>query len=512
MTYPKLDPINRKSKQYLMQFAGLNGTYARADGEMRDMKNLTSTYTPYIAPRGPRRRERTFNAVTYVGAKDDKFFWVDQTQFVYDGIVKGTVAAGEKQIVTMNDFIIIFPDKKHYDVVNDRFENMELTFNATSIAISNVKDSGECKIIAAGANFQGLKKGDGIKFTGCQTAYNNRSAIIKEYRNDNTLIFDENTFKDATETNVTIKREIPDMEFVIEAENRLWGCKGNELYASKQGDHLNFNVFAGIATDSYATSVGSDGPFTAAANYSNNIIFFKEDCIHRVFGSKPSNYQVITTNTQGVQKGCHKSLAIANEVLFYKARKGICAYNGSLPELISEKLGYVKYKGAVAGSNGKKYYCSLERENGYDLCVFDALKNLWHKEDTTQAKQFVTKQGELYFVNTAGTELTQVESVSNEVIEWKAALGPFNETVGEKKGYSKLQIRATLEAGSSMEVWISHNGMPYEIAHKMRYTSDEMRYVLIQVRRCDYFDVELRGTGPCKVKSMIREFFVGSDV
>lgn len=517
MTYPLLNKINRKSKQFLIQFAGLNAKNTRQDGEMRDMKNLTSTYMPFIAPRAPRNKVKDFTSATYVGAKGDKLFWVDGTNFVYDGVVKGQVTAGEKQIAIMNDFIIILPDKKHYDVVNDKFEVMEVSITTTTAIFTNVSATetapGECSLVIGGGNFDKLKKGDGIKISGCGLEYNNRSAVIKEISASNQLKFDENTFKDWNGEAITIKREIPNLEFVIEAENRLWGCVKNEIFASKQGDHLNFNVFAGIATDSYATSVGSDGPFTAAMNYSNNILFFKEDCIHRIFGSKPSNYQVITTTTQGVQQGCHKSLAIANEVLFYKARKGICAYNGALPDLISDPLGYKRYGEAIAGSDGSKYYCCLKSESGYDFFVFDALQNVWHKEDALQVAQFINYKGIMYYTNAAKTEIWMMNAPGiTSVVDWKATLGPFTEVVGEKKGYSKLQLRAKLEAGSTLEVWISYNGLDFQRAAFKRHTSDEMQYIAIQLQRCDYFDIELRGTGKCQVKSLIREFFVGSDI
>ena len=66
------------------------------------------------------------------------------------------------------------------------------------------------------------------------------------------------------------RRSVPEMDFVIESGNRLWGCKYgvvdgkavNEIYASKLGDFKNWNCYAGRSTDSYVATRGSDGPFT----------------------------------------------------------------------------------------------------------------------------------------------------------------------------------------------------------------------------------------------------------
>lgn len=72
---------------------------------------------------------------------------------------------------------------------------------------------------------------------------------------------------DATETAVTVTRVVPDLEFLCSANNRLWGCAGDTVYGSKLGDPFNFNVFDGLATDSYTAESGTPGPFTACCSY-----------------------------------------------------------------------------------------------------------------------------------------------------------------------------------------------------------------------------------------------------
>jgi hypothetical protein len=177
----------------------------------------------------------------------------------------------------------------------------------------------------------------------------------------------------AQEDPITVKRTMPNMDFVIESENRLWGCRYgiaangevvNEIYASKLGDFKNWNCFMGISTDSYAATVGTDGQFTGAVAHLGYPLFFKEHCMHKVYGNYPANYQISTTTCRGVQKGSHKSLAIVNEVLYYKSRTGVCAYDGSLPQEVSYALGDVAYSNAVACSHGNKYYISMHDDTG----------------------------------------------------------------------------------------------------------------------------------------------------
>ena len=84
---------------------------------------------------------------------------------------------------------------------------------------------------------------------------------------------------------VAVTREAPDLDFVVECDNRLWGChygKGqsgqilNEIYASRLGDFRNWRDYGGLADSSYAVSRGSDGPYTGAAVLDGHPLFFKE--------------------------------------------------------------------------------------------------------------------------------------------------------------------------------------------------------------------------------------------
>ena len=108
---------------------------------------------------------------------------------------------------------------------------------------------------------------------------------------------------------------------------------------------------------------------------SPNPLFFKENCLHKVYGQFPSNFQIQTTTCRGVQNGCENSLAIVNEVLFYMTRDGVCAFDGSLPQDISSVFGEMHYYNAVAGALGNKYYISMADAEtdpfSYHLFVYD---------------------------------------------------------------------------------------------------------------------------------------------
>jgi hypothetical protein len=129
---------------------------------------------------------------------------------------------------------------------------------------------------------------------------------------------------------VTVERKVPDMAFITECNNRLWGCStdGHEIYCCKLGDVKNWNCFRGTSTDSWAATVGSDGKWTGAITYLGYPMFFKEDGLIKISVSGSGAHQTKETVCRGVQSGSDRSLAIINETLFYKSRSAICAYDG----------------------------------------------------------------------------------------------------------------------------------------------------------------------------------------
>ena len=66
-------------------------------------------------------------------------------------------------------------------------------------------------------------------------------------------------------------------------------------------------------------------------NYQGYPTFFKETVLHRISVSGAGAHRVTDTPCRGVQKGSWRSLCVVNEVLYYKGRTEICAYDGSVP-------------------------------------------------------------------------------------------------------------------------------------------------------------------------------------
>ena len=342
--------------------------------------------------------------------------------------------------------------------------------------------------------------------------------------------------QDYSETgDVTLTREVPDMDYVCVNENRLWGCKGDSIYASKLGDPFNFNVFDGLSSDSWAAdAVDSAGDFTGCVSYMGYPVFFKEDNIYTIQGDSAKNFAWTPRNRWGVKSGCADSIAVAGETLFYLSRVGVCAYTGGFPSIISAPLGVnAKLSDGVAGSDGIRYYISLYHgeDKAYCLYVYDTRYGVWHKEDESRANSFYMLDGSLHMLLASGDDYCLDGSAGTKEgpVAWEAKFADmtrYYETTDtgsqDKKGILRLQLRCELDAGTELTVSVSYDKGSWHEAGKVKgdpatpWSSggSKMRSynVPLILRRYDNLRIKLSGSGKAVVYSLTEVRYSGSNL
>lgn len=323
---------------------------------------------------------------------------------------------------------------------------------------------------------------------------------------------------------ITVSRTVPDLDFVCEANNRLWGCKYgmiggqmiNEIYACKQGDFKNWSCFQGISTDSYTVSVGSDGAFTGCIAHLGYPLFFKENCIHKLYGNMPSNYQLQTTTCRGVQRGSHGSLAIVDEILYYKSRSDICAYDGSLPTGISPQLGTELYYDASAGAHGGKYYVSMrDSRDQWHMFVYDTRRGVWHREDSTHAAGFTAWGDELFYIDSGINAIIAengTEGTPESEVAWEAVSGLIGYEMVDHQYISRFNFRMKLGKGAKCMLAIEYDsdGVWHDQGVIYGHGTDSFVIPVIP-QRCDHFRIRLNGVGDIKIYSIAKIIEQGSD-
>ncbi len=349
-----------------------------------------------------------------------------------------------------------------------------------------------------------------------------------------------------TTVQIKVSRPVPDMDFVVEIKNRLWGCfygtrngkTVNEIYACALGDFKNWNLYEGLSTDSYTASVGSDGPWTGAAVFMGYPLFFKENRVHQVSVNAKGAHRIDDTLMRGVQAGSARSLAICKEDLLYKSSEEVCIFQSVFPKGISRDFGDEKYSSAAAGSFMNKYYLSaLNSEGEPVLFVYDKDTNIWHKLDPLRVKQFASMGPELYalcdydealggypvyaFNGTTGT--------LEETVSWSFESGDMYLDEPDNKYVKRYDIRLKAEEPESLRLEIQYDSSgiwkqyPVYDPHPAQQVAPpspgregegSLRTYTIPVlpRRCDHLRYRISGTGDVKIYSIARVVEVGSDV
>lgn len=569
---PTLSVLNT-SREMIGDFGGYNNNLRINNNEFNDMRNMTSSYYPVLSPRNARGRVRSLVKPNGLFAHT-KLAWVDGTQLYYDGtVVSGLILTDSpKTFVAMGAYILIWPDKAYYNTATGEYGSLgNKATTSGDVTVTLCKDDGSAyadytaadtapsspsdgtlwidtgssphilkqysatygtwqsvpttyvKLAASGIG-SGFSKYDGVTISGLANEDLNGDFILYGAADDYIIV---TAIIDAVATqpeSVVVERKIPDMDFLTESENRVWGCSSanHEIYACALGDPKNWNRFLGISTDSFAMSVGSPGDFTGACTHLGYVLFFKEDVIHEIYGSKPGNFQLTNTVCRGVERGSEKSLVIVDETLFYKSVHDVCAYSASLPQSISESLGTAKYRNAVAGAFGSKYYICMEDMDGkHTLFVYDAAHKLWHKEDDKDITYFAAYGKELYFIadNTIYSVNGDISVYSDKSaaveksVDWFVETGDIGMEYPDHKYVSKLQIRIESPLGTlvRIEVQYDHDGIWIE-KYLINATAKRSYTVPIIPRRCDTMRIRISGNGDCRIYSVAKTIEQGSEL
>lgn len=331
--------------------------------------------------------------------------------------------------------------------------------------------------------------------------------------------------------------DIPDMDYVIEAQNRLWGCKYgtvngklvNEIYASALGRFDVWHKYAGVSTDSYAASIGSDGRWTGAVNYQGYPLFFKEDRMHKVYVSASGAHRIQEYTMRGVQPGGAKSLAVVNGVLFYKARDCVCAYDGSgAPTDVSEKLNLdsLSYPGSttsIAAAYRDKYYLYLQMNTppGSRLLVLDTRRGAWYRENLPigSITDFTEHFGSLLCAAGGIEEIAhdnQVSTIGDTKegdVAWSCETGLIGYSTVEQKYVSRFNIRMSLARDAYMDVLVQYDSDGvWHNQGRIQGAGTRTFMLPVRPRRCDHFRIRLEGSGNVRIYSFAKIFEAGSDV
>lgn len=389
----------------------------------------------------------------------------------------------------------------------------------------------------------GFREGDAVKITGCtKLESNNKIPVIRKiesvdknnmapgvYLRFSDFCFsmpeneDGTTATEYTEASISISRQTPEMDIIFEHENRLWGAKGKEIFASKLGDPFNWNCFEGLSTDSYYLQTQDKGTITAGISYGYPR-FLREDSMTTVYGSMPSAFQTQTTKILGVKRGEQKSLERVGGLLLWLSNAGIVLYDGDKTYLQDQVFGDWKLSKVISQAGTEKcYVCAdlgkhplADGERLLAMFCYDVTKGIWTKEDNPGVKSMTYMNGMVYaLTNEYIFTLNGMDGDREEAgnVYFFAEFGDFTDGSPNRKAVSKIQLRMEVGEWAYALVKIRYNSSGEWLTVK-RIEPGKKRSVYIPVipHRCDHYRIRIEGAGDCTLYSMARELYVGSAV
>jgi len=579
MRYPTL-PENDLSREMTDTFYGYNHQFKIKDGELYDSGNLTTEYFPMLASRPKRSTAKTLARAQGLLSKE-ALAYIDNGTLYYNGLPTAVtgLTAEVKQMVSMGAYIVIFPDKVYYNTEDGTdYGSLDAAYSYTGevtyqmcasdgSVYSNISSgdvepenptSGQVWIdtgtqqakqwSTATASWEIMptvytrmtfttqgqvgslfKEYDGVTVSGSSFDDINGSKLLyaaggeAESLDDYIVVVGILQASSTQTETISIKREAPAMDYVVECQNRLWGCfygrsggkNLNEIYCCALGDFKNWSQYQGLSTDSYAASVGTDGEWTGAVNYMGSPVFFKENRIHQVSVSPTGAHQISDIPCRGVQKGSANSAVVVNETLYYKSRSDFCAWQGGFPVSISEALGDERYYEASAGAFGQRYYVSMrDTANRWHLFCYDLAKKLWMREDSTHAVQFAAVGDELYaLVGNDIISLNGTDGTPETDVVWYAETGIMYYEYPDKKYVSRYNIRLNMEDRAEARLFVEYDSSGvWELSGTIKRHGTGTVTLPIRPRRCDHLRVRIEGRGGVKIFSIARLLEKGSDM
>lgn len=318
-----------------------------------------------------------------------------------------------------------------------------------------------------------------------------------------------------------VRRDIPEMDYVVECGNRLWGCYYsevaglNEIYASKLGDPTNWDVFQGLSTDSWRASRGTAVPYTGAAVLDGHPLFFREESLEKVYPSASGAHQIQTFDLEGVELGAADSLCVIEDRLYYKSRGGVMVYTGSMPRRISDAFGDMVFRGGSGARHQMKYCLSTNLQGDTEepvVLVLDLVTGDWHIEGDAWYGLAVTWKDDLYYID-AGDIKSMAEGIVYGTVNWYAETAPqaihydsASRSLTEHKWISYLRVRYRMLSNGTrqpdrLRIYIAYEDGDWQLLTDLRSGQTPLRTWEINLlpRRKDNFRLRFEGSGPVQI-------------
>lgn len=534
---------------------------------LKDMLNLKCGADGSMTVRAKRGYIRPFSSGNGLFA-DDTLAYVDSQKLYYGGQEVSGIALtpGEKTILKIGSFLMVFPDKVYVNLDDPtRYGAMSLSLdiaNTRVYPVSSSKVEIKCTEVTElpdeptnGAYFA-IRQSDGsvvlkrylnkawqickplvkIDSSLFGTLFNVGDTVVIDslknyigesakilYRDSGSIIVEGFIESSTMFYNVTLKRIVPDFDYVTVSGNRLCGVRRGKdhngeyvckMYASAIGEPFNFCADKGAVE----ASVEISGAFTGICDYLGLPVAFGEN---EIIETRIKNGSLLftTVKSYGVERGAHNSIASANGVVYYKSKDGICRYDGSYPERIlplEESVWAENVSSPAIYVNGKYYIKITDNNSKSAIYIYDEELETWTKENDPGIKSFACRGRSIYAQYESGGNqglMLLNYGLSNEsergycsdegypIPEGDVAWSFESAEIGTDSFSGVCPVRAVIRMkkpeGVRVSVGVIYDGVKDERETTVDGETVGAITVPVPLRRCDTFRLTVRGVGQC---------------
>lgn len=424
------------------------------NGGVAHTENLRLFANGSLAPRGRRSIVRALTDGQGL-CGDDTLAYVDNGKLYYGGMeISGLyLTSGEKTVLKVGNFIVIFPDEMYLNLENyanygslngsyftygshitvTDFNGNLLNYNVVTELPEDASEGAYCALqsasgeltmkrkykngwydaesyirIDAGGIGTPFRNGDTVYCTGLQNVVGSYFKIAK--KTTNWLLIEGIMAMNGFSTgSVRLTRNVPSFDYVTVSGGRLFGVRRGadkngalvcRMYGSCVGDPFNFAPEAG----GLVMDIDINGMFTGICDYLGSPVAFTEN---EIIEARIKNGALIGTviDGYGVENGACGSISQSDGVLYYKSRMGACRYDGSYPECISEGIRELEGsgKGSVGIVRDGEYHINItDSESKEAIFVYNIKKKTWCKDSGCGVKSFALCKGNIYAICSDG--------------------------------------------------------------------------------------------------------------
>lgn len=362
-----------------------------------------------------------------------------------------------------------------------------------------------------------MKKGFDLKVIDVTTnKYNTSKGEVERVTaiNFGEGVLDKGGYSSVYIKEITIKRQMADLSYICSLNNRVWGVHENTIRCSKQGDcsqwfDFTADSYGTLPSSCFSTEVDTRGNFTAIVPYGGAVVAFKENCLHKIYGTDPESYTLSTLECNGVKEGCANTVAVLKGVVYYMGIDGVYAYRGGMPTLVSKKLDLTGVEIICANTDGKNYYLVCKEGDISFMYVYYPECQSWHKEQISENTGFMVSSGSKIYSACKENIISLTEEGSSEKINWSFSL-EFDEEMYYTRSYGKLLVNYSLAKDGEFVIRSICDGNTHILHISPENNHRENAYSVIPLPQigCKDFRLEFEGKGDFTLKNITREYVI----